>query len=166
MASINNMNTIYADKIYLASSTGVSEISDQFATIDYVNTNGGGGISQQDVDDSLAPLISKEISYNNTLTSHISLIDTNTTDIATHTNDISVLNTKQIQIFAGINDINTDLTNKYQTTTQLNSNFVSPTTLTTNHYTKAEIATTLGNYYTSLQIDNGFYSQTQINNNC
>ena len=136
-----------------------------YATINYVNTN-SGGISQQDVDDSLAPLISKDISYNNTLTSHISLIDTNTTDIATHTNDIAVLNTKQVQNnFAGIADINTNLTNNYQTTTQLNSNFVSPTTLTTNHYTKTEIDTTLGNYYTSVQIDGGFYSQTYMNNN-
>ena len=117
------------------------------------------------MDDSLAPLISKDISYTNTISAHISLIDTNTTDIATHTNDIAVLDTKQIQNFAGINDINTNLTNNHQTTTQLNSNFVSPTTLTTNHYTKTEIDTTVGNYNTSLQIDAGFYSQTYINNN-
>ena len=113
-----------------------------YATINYVNTN-SGGISQQDVDDSLAPLISKDIAYNSTLQSHISLIDTNTTDIATHTNDMSVLNTKQIQNFTGNTDINRNLTNNYQTTT-LNSNFVSPTTLTTKHYTKTEIDTTSG----------------------
>ena len=100
-------------------------------------------------------MISKDLAYNNTLTSHISLIDTNTTDIATHTNEISVLNTKQIQNFAGINDINTNLTNNYQTNTQL----------TTNFYNKTEIDTTFGNYYTSVQIDGGFYSQTYINNN-
>ena len=163
MASINNMNTIYADKIYLSSSTVVSEISDQFATISYVDTN-SGGISQQDVDDTLAPLISKDIAYNSTLQSHISLIDTNTTDIATHTNDIAVLNTKQIQNFAGITDINTNLTNNYQTTTQRNSNFVSPITVTTNHYTKSEIDTALSNY-TSAIADTLFYSQTYINNN-
>ena len=158
--TLNNTNTLTADNIIVSG----TNLSDLYAAINYVNTN-SGGISQQDVDDSLAPLISKDIAYNNTLTSHISLIDTNTTDIATHTNDISVLNTKQIQNFAGINDINTNLTNNYQTTTQLNSNFVSPTTLTTNHYTKTEIDTTLGNYYTSVQIDGGFYSQTYINNN-
>ena len=158
--TLNNTNTLTADNIVVSG----TNLSDLYATINYVNTN-SGGISQQDVDDSLAPLISKDISYNNTLTSHITLIDTNTTDIATHTNDIAVLNTKQIQNFAGINDINTNLTNNYQTTTQLNSNFVSPTTLTTNHYTKTEIDTTLGNYYTSVQIDGGFYSQTYINNN-
>ena len=32
MASINNLTAVYADKFYLASSTGVSEISDTYAT--------------------------------------------------------------------------------------------------------------------------------------
>ena len=158
--TLNNTNTLKADNIIVSG----TNLSDLYATINYVDTN-SGGISQQDVDDSLAPLISKDIAYNSTLQSHISLIDTNTTDIATYTKDIAVLNTKQIQNFAGITDINSNLTNNYQTTTQLNSNFVSPTTLTTNHYTKTEIDTTLGNYYTSVQIDGGFYSQTYINNN-
>ena len=93
--TLNNTQIITADKIYVDG----TELSNLYATINYVNTN-GGGISQQDVDDSLAPFISKDIAYNSTLQSHISLIDTNTTDIATHTNDISVLNTKQIQNFA------------------------------------------------------------------
>ena len=158
--TLNNTQTITADKIYVDG----TELSNLYATINYVNTN-SSGVSQSDFDTEVATLRDKDISYNNTLTSHISLIDTHTTDIATHTNDIAVLNTKQIQNFAGINHINTNLTNNYQTTTQLNSNFVSPTTLTTNHYTKTEIDTTLGNYYTSVQIDGGFYSQTYINNN-
>ena len=139
--TLNNTNTLSADSIVV----GGTNLSDIYATINYVNTN-SGGISQQDVDDSLAPLISKDVSYNNTLTSHISLIDTNTTDIATHTNDISVLNTKQIQNFAGITDLNTNLTDNYQTNSQLSTNF----------YNKTEIDTTLGNYYTSVQIDSGF----------
>ena len=32
MASINNLTAVYADKFYLASSTGVREISDTYAT--------------------------------------------------------------------------------------------------------------------------------------
>ena len=32
MASINNLTAVYADKFCLASSTGVSEISDTYAT--------------------------------------------------------------------------------------------------------------------------------------
>ena len=74
--TLNNTNTLTADHSVVSG----TNLSDLYATINYVNTN-GGGVSQQDVDDSLAPLISKDISYNNTLTSHISLIDTNTTDI-------------------------------------------------------------------------------------
>ena len=161
--TLNNTNTLTADNIFVSG----TNFSDFYATINYVHTN-SGGISQQDVDDSLAPLISKDLAYNNTLTSHISLIDTNTTDIATHTNNISVLNTKQIQNFAGINDINTNLTNNYQTNTQLTNNFFHKTEIDTtlgNYYTSLQIDTTLGNYYTSLQTDGGFYSQTYINNN-
>ena len=90
--SLNNTNTLTANEIIVNG----TNLSDLYATITYVNTN-SGGISQSALDDSLAPLILKDISYNNTLTSHISLIDTNTTDIAAHTNDISVLNTKQIE---------------------------------------------------------------------
>ena len=148
--TLNNTNTLTADNIFVSG----TNLSDLYATINYVNTN-SGGISQQDVDDSLAPLISKDIAYNNTLTSHISLIDTNTTDIATHTNDISVLNTKQIQNFAGITDINTNLTNNYQTNSQLSTNF----------YNKTEIDTTLNNYYTQAVANTVFYSQTYVNNN-
>ena len=91
MASLNDIHTLNASESIF---NGTS-ISDLYATRNYVNTN-SGEISQQDVDDSLAPLISKGIAYQNTLTSHVSLIDTNTTDTATHTNDIAVLNTKQI----------------------------------------------------------------------
>ena len=148
--TLNNTNTLTADNIFVSG----ANLSDLYATINYVNTN-SGGISQQDVDHSLAPLISKDIAYNNTLTSHISLIDTNTTDIATHTNDISVLNTKQVQNFAGITDINTNLTNNYQTNSQLSTNF----------YNKTEIDTTLNNYYTQAVANTVFYSQTYVNNN-
>ena len=148
--TLNNTNTLTADKIFISG----TNLSDLYATINYVNTN-SGGISQQDVDDSLAPSISKDIAYNSTLQSHISLIDTNTTDIATHTNDISVLNTKQIQNFAGITDINTNLTNNYQTNSQLSTNFCN----------KTEIDTTLNNYYTQAVANTVFYSQTYVNNN-
>ena len=173
--TVNNTNTLTADNIVV----GGTDLSQIYATISYVDTNVGGGLSQQDIDDSIALLISKDISYNNTLTSHISLIDTNTTDIATHTNDIAVLNTKQLQNFNNINAINTDLTTNYQTNTvlatnfynkaeidsNLSTNFQTNTALATNFYNKTEIDTTLGNYYTSTQVDSGFYNQTYINNN-
>ena len=148
--TLNNTQTISADKIDVDG----TELSNLYATINFVNTN-SGGVSQTEFDTSVASLQSKDIAYNNTITSHISLIDTNTTDIATHTNDISVLNTKQIQNFAGITDINTNLTNNYQTNSQLSTNF----------YTKTEIDTTLNNYCTQAVANTVFYSQTYVNNN-
>ena len=148
--TLNNTQTISADKTYVDG----TKLSNLYATIKYVNTN-SGGVSQTEFDTSVASLQSKDIAYNNTITSHISLIDTNTTDIATHTNDISVLNTKQIENFAGITDINTNLTNNYQTNSQLSTNF----------YNKTEIDTTLNNYYTQAVANTVFYSQTYVNNN-
>ena len=147
-----------------------NSLSNTYATLEYVDSQivAAGGVSQLDFDSSIATLQSKDVSYNNTITSHISLIDTNTTDRATHTNDISVLNTKQIQNFNGINDINTNSTNNFMTNSQLTTNFYNKTEIDTtlgNYYTSVQIDTTLGNYYTSLQIDAGFYSQTYINNN-
>ena len=115
----------------------------------------GRGVSQTDFDSSIAAVTSKDIAYNNTLQTHISLKDTNTTDIATHTNDISVLNTKQVPNFTGIHDINTNLTNNYQTNSQLATKF----------YNKTEIDTTIGKYYTMAVADTVFYSQTYIKTN-
>ena len=158
MASINNLNTVYANEIYKIFSTGVSEINDLYITQDDLNTVTGGLITQQDIDDSTAPLISKDIAYNNTLTSHISLIDTNTTNVATNTADISVLDTKNLANFHSISSLSHLLNTDYQTTTQLNSNFVSPTTLSTNHYTKTEVDGLIagaggGGGYTDAEID-------------
>ena len=52
-------DTLTADNIFVSG----TNLSDLYATINYVNSN-SGGISQQDVDDSIAPLISKDIAYN------------------------------------------------------------------------------------------------------
>ena len=150
--SLDGSNVVYATEFIKVHETGNTSLTD---TIDTKVATAGGGVSQTDFDSSIATLQSKDLAYNNTLTSHISLIDTNTTDIATHTNDISVLNTKQIQNFAGINDINTNLTNNYQTNSQLSTNF----------YSKTEIDTTLNNYYTQAVANTVFYSQTYVNNN-
>ena len=67
----------------------------------------------------------------------------NNAQISTNTGDIATLNTKQLQNFNNINAITADLTNNYQTNSQLSSNA----------YNKTEMDTTLTNYYTSAQID-------------
>ena len=150
--SLDGSNVVYATEFIKIHERGNTSLTDTIAT---KVATAGGGVSQTDFDTSIATLQSKDLAYNNILTSHISLIDTNTSDIATHTNDFSVLNGKQIQNFAGINDINTNLTNNYQTNSQLATNF----------YNKTEIDTTLGNYYTMAVADTVSYSQTYINTN-
>ena len=150
--SLDGSNVVYATEFIKVHETGSTSITD---TVDTKVATASGGVSQTGFDSQVASLQSKDIAYNNTLTSHISLIDTNTTDIATHTNDISILNTKQIQNFAGINDMNTNLTNNYQANSQLATNF----------YIKTETDTTLGNYYTRTSADTAFYSQACMNIN-
>ena len=171
--TLNNTNTLTANEVIVNG----TNLSDLYATISYVNSN-SGGVSQTDFDTEVATLQSKDLAYNNTLNSHIASLEGHELTISSTLTDVGILNGKQAQNFNGINAINTALTNNYQTTTQLNANFVSPTTLTTNHYTKSQIDTTLGNYYTSAQIDTtlgnyytstvidgGFYTQTYINKN-
>ena len=77
----------------------------------------------------------------------------NNAQISTNTDDIAILNTKQLQNFNNIDAINTNLTNNYQTSSQLSSNF----------YNKTEIDTALTNYYTSAQIDTNLSSNYQNN---
>ena len=77
----------------------------------------------------------------------------NNAQISTNTDDIAILNTKQLQNFNNIDAINTNLTNNYQTSSQLSSNF----------YNKTEIDTALTNYYTSAQIDTNLSSHYQNN---
>ena len=138
--TLNNTNTLTANKIIVNG----TNLSDLYATINYVNTN-SNGVSQTDFDSEVATLRDKDIAFNNALLTHISLIDTHTTDI----------NTKQQQNFHSISSLTHLLNTDYQTTTQLNSSFITPSSLTT----------TLGGYYTSAVADSVFYSQTYINNN-
>ena len=148
--TLNNTNTLTANEIIVNG----TNLSDLYATINYVNTN-SNGVSQTDFDSEVATLRDKDIAFNNTLITHISLIDTHTTDIITNATDISILNTKQQQNFHSISSLTHLLNTDYQTTTQLNSSFITPSSLTT----------TLGGYYTSAVADSVVYSQTYINNN-
>ena len=77
----------------------------------------------------------------------------NNAQISTNTDDIAIFNTKQLQNFNNIDAVNTNLTNNYQTSNQLSSNF----------YNKTEIDTALTNYYTSAQIDTNLSSNYQKN---
>ena len=137
--TLNNTNTLTADNIII----GGTDLSTIYATKTEL-ASAGGGISQTEFDNSIATLNAKDISYNNTINTHISLIDTNTTDIASNTASISTLNTKNLDNFNAIGAINTNLSTNYQTSTQL----------ATNYYNKTE---------TDNKIDNlAVYSQTEV----
>ena len=135
------LNTLTANEIIVNG----THLSDVYATIKYVNTN-SNGVSQSDFDSEVATLRDKDITFNNTLLSHISLIDTHATDIVTNATDMTILNTKQQQNLHSISSITHLLNTDYQTTTQLNSSFITPSSLTT----------TLGDYYTSAVADSVF----------
>ena len=141
--SLTNTVDIVATNFSIDNGSNIVDLDNVYASINYVDNAivGAGGISQTDVDDAIAPLITKDIAHD--------------TAIQANVDAITILNTKQIQNFSSITDINTNLTNNYQTNSQL----------TTNFYNKTEVDTTLGNYYTSAVIDAGFYNQTYINNN-
>ena len=135
MASLNNLTSIYADNFYLSSSTGVSEISDTYAT-------------------------KAELTSTNTA---------NSVDIQANTDAIDVLNTKQLQNFNNINAINDDLTNNYQTNTQLATNYYNKTEVDatfTHYYTSSQIDTNLStNYQTNAQLGTNYYNKSEIDTN-
>ena len=111
-----------------------------------------------------------------TYATKVELTNTNTVNnasIQTNTDDIAILNTKQLQNFNNINAINDNLTNNYQTNSQLSNNFYNKTEidtnlstnyqnngqLTTNFYNKSEVDTLIagaggGSGYTDTEIDN------------
>ena len=113
----------------------------------------------------------------------------NNAQITANTDEIAILNTKQLQNFNNFTAINTDLTNNYQTSTQLAStfynkteidttltyyytsaqidtnlstNYQNNTVLTTNFYNKTEIDTALTNYYTSAQLGANYYNKGEV----
>ena len=62
MASINNLNTVYANEIYIIFSTGVTEISNQYATkteVGDINTANSSGIATNIAD--IAVLNTKQL---------------------------------------------------------------------------------------------------------
>ena len=111
--------------VYATELKKVNETGNTTLNETIIEVAGEGNITQQDVNDSISPLQA----------------------------EIDVLNSKQLQNFNGINNINTDLTNNYQTNSQLNGSF----------YNKTEIDATFTNYYTSTQIDTNLSTNYQNN---
>ena len=189
MASVNNFNTVFANQIYKIFSTGVSEIGEEFATQDYVddqianiNVGSGGGISQQDLDDAINPIIAVNNGQNLVITdinnnlannfqtnSQLNINFYNKTEVD---NAITVVDTKALDNFNSINAINTNLTNNYKNNTQLNNDYYTKTEIDANNWIDntallnyATISTLTNDYLTSTQIATSYYNKTEIDAN-
>ena len=150
MASINNLTAVYADKFYLASSTGVSEISDTYATKTQVeNLNFATDITANT--DAIAVLNAKQLqNFNNINAINDDFTNKYQTNTALATN------------FYNKTEIDTTLSNYYTSTqidTNLSTNYQNNTLLATNSYNKGEVDTLIagavgGSGYTDAEIDN------------
>ena len=178
MATVNNFNTAFANEIYRISSTGVSEIADQFATRDYVDSEianinvgsgGGGGISQTDLDNAINPIIAVNTGQslvltdiNNNLaddfqtTTQLNLNFYNKTQVD---DAIEVVDTKALNNFNSINSINLNLLNNYKNNTQLNNEYYTKTEIDSNNWIDA---TTLTPYVTTSTLTSDYLTSTQI----
>ena len=150
MASINNLTAVYADKCCLASSTGVSEISDTYATKTEVeNLNFTTDITANT--DAIAVLNAKQLqNFNN--------INAINDDLTNNYQTNTVLATN----FYNKTEIDSTFTNYYTSTqidTNLSTNYQNNTFLATNFYNKGEVDTLIagaggGPGYTDAEIDN------------
>ena len=148
MASINNLTAVYADKFCLASSTGVSEISDTYATKTEVeNLNFATDITANT--DAIAVLNTKQLqNFNNINAINDDLTNNYQTNTALATN------------FYNKTEIDTTLSNYYTSTqidTNLSTHYQNNTLLATNFYNKGEVDTIIagagGGGYTDTEID-------------
>ena len=163
MASINNLTALYADKFYLASSTGVSEISDTYATKTEVeNLNFATDITANT--DAIAVLNTKQLqNFNNINAINDDLTNNYQTNTALATN------------FYNKTEIDTTFSSYYTSTqidTNLSTNFQNNTQLQTNYYNKTQIdannwidATTLAPYAVTSTLTTGYYTIAQIQTN-
>ena len=156
MASINNLTAVYADKFYLASSTGVSEISDTYATKTEVeNLNFATDITANT--DAIAVLNTKQLqNFNN--------INAINDDLTNNYQTNTVLATN----FYNKTEIDATFTNYYTSTqidTNLSTNYQTNAQLSVNYYNKSEVDTTFSNYYTITQTQANYYDKTYIDAN-
>ena len=184
--TLNNTNTVSANNIVV---NGTS-LSDLYATINYVDNeisninvgSGGGGITQQDLDDAINPIIAvndgqnlvitdinNNLANNFQTTAQLNVNFYNKTEVD---NAISVVDTKALDNFNSINAINTNLTNNYQTNSQLATNYYNKTEIDANNWVDntalapyVTTATLTANYQTNSQLATNYYNKTEIDAN-
>ena len=185
--TLNNTNTVSANNIVVNGTA----LSDLYATINYVDTEisninvgsgGGGGITQQDLDDAINPIIAvndgqnlvitdinNNLSNNFQTTTQLNINFYNKTQVDSA---IAVVDTKALDNFNSINAINTNLTNNYKNNTQLNNDYYTKTEIDANNWIDntalapyATTATLTNDYLTSTQIATSYYNKTEIDAN-
>ena len=174
--TLDGSRVVYATEFITVSETGTSSLQQDYATITYVdneisniNVNSGGGITQQQLDDAINPIIAynngqdlvitdinNNLANNFQTTAQLNTNFYNKTEVDTA---IAVVDSKALDNFNAINAINTNLSDNYQTNTQL----------ATNHYNKTEIDannwidnTALAPYATTSTLTNDDLTSTQI----
>ena len=154
MVSINNMRTVFADQIYLSYSTGMTEISDQYATKTELNDiNNTAEVTANT--DAIAVLNTKQLQNFNS-------INAINTDLTNNYQTNTVLATN----FYNKTEIDATFTNYYTSTqidTNLSTNYQTNAQLGTNFYNKSEIDTNLStNYQTNTQLATNYYTKTEV----
>ena len=174
--TLDGSRVVYVTEFITVSETGTSSLQQDYATITYVdneisniNVNSGGGVTQQQLDDAINPIIAynngqdlvitdinNNLANNFQTTAQLNTNFYNKTEVDTA---IAVVDSKALDNFNAINAINTNLSDNYQTNTQL----------ATNHYNKTEIDannwidnTALAPYATTSTLTNDDLTSTQI----
>ena len=138
-------SVVYATEFIKVSETGTSSIQQDFATINYVDTEisniniQAGGLTQGQLDTQLAPIIAENNGQNLVITDINNSLANNFQTTAQLNNNvynktqvdsaIAVDDTKALNNFNSIDATNTNLTNNYKNNTQLDEDY----------YTKAQI---------------------------
>ena len=183
--TLNNTNTVSANKVVVNGTA----LSDLYATKTYVdneisniNVGSGGGITQQDLDDAVNPIIAvndgqnlvitdinNNLANNFQTTAQLNVNFYNKTEVDSA---IAVVDGKALTNFNAINAISTNLTDNYQTNTQLATNYYNKTEIDANNWIDATslapyatTATLTANYQTNSQLATNYYNKTEIDAN-
>ena len=172
--TLNNTNTVSANNIVVNG----TDISSLYATKTYVDneisninvgSGAGGGITQQDLDDAINPVIAVNDGQNLVITDINNNLANNfqtTTQLnlnfynKTQVDDaIEVVDTKALDNFNSINAINTNLTNNYKNNTQLNNDYYTKTEIDANNWIDN---TALTPYATTATLTANYKNNTQL----
>ena len=183
--TLNNTNTVSANRVVVNGTA----LSDLYATKTYVdneisniNVGSGGGITQQDLDDAVNPIIAvndgqnlvitdinNNLANNFQTTAQLNVNFYNKTEVDSA---IAVVDGKALTNFNAINAISTNLTDNYQTNTQLATNYYNKTEIDANNWIDATslapyatTATLTANYQNNTQLATNYYNKTEIDAN-